>query len=390
MEITTVTHAVVRSPIKTGLDCYMLSLRPSYLFRFLGHDPRSQHWKSLPPWLRGIYEQKQRVTSKDRISGLEDYITKRLMNGDDIGALPPISIVQFEAFRPGQLQDLGHNAALLDDDEYDARRVLIDGLARVTAMQAVRERYEVEGPAAFKLLEEFRFSVALYVPTEGERVLDADDGGQLFSDFNSYAWLTTPAKSLEGDKHNPYKRIAHIVGNSAVIRRHGGFKAGTIKLGGKDTHFTTELTLASFCKIAIEGRRGYGKLTRPLTTPKIASINIEEAGGELALFFTELERLMGATKFGDRDQIWRGAHGLYAIAVVLNDMFEGRTTMQQVTKGLATIDWTWNNPALASNIGRAPAGGPYRMNTGVATFEWLIGYCRTACNVVLTNVAQAA
>jgi hypothetical protein len=36
---------------------------------------------------------------------------------------------------------------------------------------------------------------------------------------------------------------------------------------------------------------------------------------------------------------------------------------------------------------RARGGGPYRMNTGTSTVDWLIAYCRKACNVVLTQAA---
>jgi hypothetical protein len=379
-------YAAIRSHQKHGLDCFMLTVRPSHLVGFLGHDPRSQHWKTLPPWLLSIYQEKQRVTAKARIDALETYIRTQLMDDGKVGALPPISVMQFEPFQPGQLTELQHGAVLIDLDEIEAVRVLIDGLARVTAIQKQRETLQSENPLAYEKLNQFRFCVALYVPTV--KRADKTAAGQLFHDFNSYAWPVPAAKSLASDAYNRYKLIATAVADSDVLRRHGGLKSGTSNLGKKDTAFTTELMLSQLCKIAVEGQRGYGKLTKPLTDAKVTALDDATVGRQIADFLAALETAMGPTRFADRKQLFRTAHGLYAIAVIINDaLFERRTTVDKAVNGLSAIDWTWANPQFRSGIGRSVDGGEWKLNTGHSTFEWLVKHCRDACSVILSKAA---
>lgn len=383
-------YAAIQSPMKDGLDCYMLTVRPSNLIGFLGHDPRSAHWKALPPWLHAIYDEKQRTTARSRIDALETYIRTQLMQRDRIAALPPISVMQFEPFLPQQITPLNdHGAVTIDLDEYEVSRVLIDGLARVTAVQKVRETLQSENPGAYgKLRDLFRFSVALYVPTHD--TLDKNGAGQLFHDFNSYAWPVPVAKSLASDSYNPYKAVAIVLANSELLRKHGGIKSGTSNLGKKDTAFTTELALSQFCKICIEGQRAYGKLTKPLTNVKITGLDETVVAKQIEDFLVAFEAKVGNKKFADRTQLFRTVHGMYAIAVIVNDtLFEQRTTVDKAVAGLAAIDWTWNNPQFRTGIGRKVDDQPYKLNTGHSTFEWLVKYCRDACDVML-NTAKAA
>jgi len=196
-------YPAIRSSQEDGLECYLLSLRPSLLFSFLRHDPRSSHWKSLTPWLRGIYETKQRETKAARITALQDYIINRMMDPAKFGALPPISVIQFQRFDAVSLTPLGSSVYQIEDSDIEADRVLIDGLARVTAAQGVRERLQVENPEAYQQFNStFRFTVALYAPT-GEQALNADIAGQLFADFNSYAWPVPAATAVANDIYNP-------------------------------------------------------------------------------------------------------------------------------------------------------------------------------------------
>jgi hypothetical protein len=384
------SYPAIRSSQEDGLDCYQLSLRPSTLFAFLRHDPRSAHWKSLTPWLRGIYETKQRETKAARISALEDYIINRVMDPGKIGALPPISVFQFQPFDPACLKVDGIRVEIEDSDA-EVDRVLIDGLARVSAAHSVRERLQVENPQAFDQFNNtFRFTVALYVPTTGR--LSPDIAGQLFADFNSYAWPVPAAMTVANDIYNPYRAIARKVAESDILRRYGGLKIGTAKLGRKDVNFTTEVTMAQFCKIVIEGAPGYGSLNKPVPNAKVSGVDQDAVAAKIVNFIGGLEAAMGADKFGDAGALFRTAHGFYALAILLHDINEGLTTQGQAVPALAAVDWTWNNPEFQANIGRNVGGTGWRMNTGSATMWWLVQYCRAKCGVALPNatVARAA
>jgi DNA-sulfur modification-associated len=382
-------YPVIRSSQEDGLECYLLSLRPSLLFSFLRHDPRSAHWKSLTPWLQGIYMNKQRETKVARIAALEDYIINRMMDPTKFGALPPISVIQFQPFNDSSIVQVSGVMYQIEDSDADVDRVLIDGLARVSAAQNVRERLQVENRPAFdQFNNSFRFTVALYVPTEGS--LSPDIAGQLFTDFNSYAWPVPTATTIANDIYNPYRAIARKVGDSDLMRRHGGLKIGKSKLGRKDVNFTTEVTMAQFCKIMVEGEAGYGALNKPVPNARVSTVNQDEVAARIVSFLSGLEAAMGSDRFADPAALFRTAHGFYALAILLHDISEGKTTQGQAVPALAAIDWTWNNAEFQLNIGRNVGGTGWRLNTGSATLTWLVRHCRAKAGVKTAPVAQAA
>jgi hypothetical protein len=376
-------NAVVKSLSQCNLVCYQTSAPIWQLSRLLGHDPRSKHWKALEPWLRDIYESKQRTTSAPRIDALKNYIKTRLMDKDKFGALPPISVVQFEPLTDDQLVPLAGGGFKLEEGKSEVNRVLIDGLARYTAAIEIREQLKTETPGREKELDAaFEFSIALYAPRE--KPIGADVAGQLFTDFNSYAWLVPSAKTLEEDMYNPYKLCAiAISGPGTLIAKYGGLRSGTSKLGRKDTQFATQMMIAQFCKVAIEGPAAIGKLNKPVSNPKIANLSPQEEGRKLAEFFDALEKAIGKERFSDRSQLWRTAHGLYALAIIVNDaIYEGRTTLEEAVQGIASIDWTWHNGDFCKAIGRMdPKKGEWKLNTGSDSIRYLVDYCRPRCRI---------
>jgi hypothetical protein len=381
-------YPVVRTRAQHNLDCYLMASSVWHIHRLLGHDTRSQHWKSLEPWLRGIYEEKQRATARPRISELGNYVTDRLMAEDKYGALPPISIVQFEPLVPGQLTELASGALLLEEARTEVNRVLIDGLARYTAAIEKRELFKLENPDGLRKLDEsFEFGVALYVPRD--RPIDKIVAGQMFSDFNSYAWLVPTAKTLAQDSYNPYKQCALAVSApGGLVARYGGLKSGSSNLGKKDTAFTTEMAMAQFCKVAIEGKKGIGKLNKPVKSPRIASLDPAVEAQKIASFLAAIEHAMGSTRFQDRTQLFRTAHGLYALAHVANEViYEGRAAESQAAAGIAGIDWTWANNDFRTNIGRKDQNGGWKLNTGTASIRYLIDYCLPRCGIMITAAA---
>ncbi|MCI0465617.1 MAG: hypothetical protein L0Y57_01195 [Beijerinckiaceae bacterium] len=359
---------------------------------FLGHDPRSRFWPQLPQYLKTIYEQKQRATDPKRIKALEEYVSDKILNPEKFGAIPPLSVVQFEPFSTDQVTRIENNLVKIEDSEAETTRVLIDGLARFTTVVDLRERLKIEQPEKIADLDQLQLSIALYVPRE--KAIGADCAGQLFTDFNLYAWPVTGNQALAGDLFNPYKRLSNMVNaEGSTVRRYGGLKIGSSNLGRKDVAFATQMVMAQFCKVAVEGRVGMGKLSRPLPNPRCPRINIEEEGKRIADFFTALENHMGANTFRDRTKLFRQAHGLYALAVVLNDVLEhGRATIDSIAHDLAHIEWSWANEDFQKKIGRFnEAKQKWTINTGSSTTSYLIEYCRQACGIpVITQAKRAA
>lgn len=91
---------------------------------------------------------------------------------------------------------------------------------------------------------------------------------------------------------------------------------------------------------------------------------------------------------GHRAQLFRTAHGLYALAVIAHDaLVEGRTSIEDAAAGLASIDWTWGNRDFCQHIGQIRKGGHWGLNTGGNTTSYLIDYCRPRCKVYLSQAA---
>jgi hypothetical protein len=384
-------HAI-RSSVRRDMDCYLVSLPIHKMASFLGHDPRSRFWPQLPQYLKTIYEQKQRATDPKRIKALEEYVSDKILNPDKFGAIPPLSVVQFEPFLADQVTRIDNNLVKIEDSEAETTRVLIDGLARLTAVVNLRDGLKIDHPEKIADLDQLQLSIALYVPCA--KAIGDDIAGQLFTDFNLYAWPVTGNQALAGDLYNPYRRLADIVNApGGIVRLYGGLKTGSSNLGRKDRAFATQMVMAQFCKVAVEGRIGMGKLSRPLPNPRCPHINLEEEGKRIADFFTALENRIGAETFRDRTKIFRQAHGLYAIAVVLNDVLEhGRATIDSIARDLARIEWSWANEDFQKNIGRYnEAKQKWTINTGSSTTSYLIEFCRRACGIpVVTQTKRAA
>jgi hypothetical protein len=387
-----VSFPAIKSSVRRDMDCYLVSLPIHKMASFLGHDPRSRFWPQLPQYLKTIYEQKQRRTDPKRIKALEEYVSDKILNPEKFGAIPPLSVVQFEPFAPDNVTPIEHSLVRIEDTEAETTRVLIDGLARFTTVVDLRERLKIEQPEKIADLDQLQLSIALYVPRA--QAINANLAGQLFTDFNLYAWPVTGNQALAGDLFNPYKRLSDIVNaQGGTVRRYGGLKIGSSNLGRKDVAFATQLVMAQFCKVAVEDRVGMGKLSRPLPNPRCPHINIEEEGKRIAEFFTALESHMGAETFRDRTKIFRQAHGLYALAVVLNDVLEhGRATIDSIARDLAHLEWSWASKDFQENVGRFNAAKQkWTINTGSSTISYLIEYCRRECGIpVITQTKRAA
>ena len=108
-------------------------------------------------------------------------------------------------------------------------------------------------------------------------------------------------------------------------------------------------------------------------------------------FFSHLADAMGPDVFGDRTLIFRTAHGLYALAIIVNDIADGKTSLKTAVKGLAAVDWSWKNADFRRHIGRQSedkhGAMRWQLNTGSATIDWLIGYCRHASKVPVPRAA---
>ena len=386
------TIYALHSPVRASMSCYETSLPIHRITSFLGHDPQSKNWPKLSPFLRDIYKTKQRTTLQGRIEGLKTYIRTRIMDDQD-GAFPAISIVQFEPYDPALISVIGGPCVRIEDDRLDTTRILIDGLARYTALTEVREELQISSPEHLKDLYKTEVAVSLYVPNK--LMITKEEAGQLFSDFNSYAWAVPSAKSLAMDKFNPYKKIALIVAaDGTTIGNYGGLKQDRSSLGGKDTEFVTLSILSQFCKVAVEGQKAIGSLKKPILNSRISHISKEDEAEKLKIFFSLVEKGMGKEKFGNRNSMFRQSHVLYAIATVLNDILQNKkASLEVLAHVVAQTEWSWKNEMFRQAFGKEVNGrlGPkLQVMTGGRSTIFLIQYLRETCGIPTIALSEAA
>ena len=230
----TQTIPAMQGCIGSRLVTYCTQLPVASIEPLLGHDPRSRLWKRLPDDLEAIYRQLQRTTKPERVHSLKNYIRTRFREQAPVlGAFPAISIGVQEHLRVTDIDlERAPGAVLLNIDLSSRnRRVLIDGLARVTAGLDLDElSYSTDLPVhereeLRRLMSGFTYQAVIYAPAPGTMPLGIEDLGQLFADFNFrvvpvpqhiaisldrsdiYIQITERLAAHSGDLDQPFQRI---------------------------------------------------------------------------------------------------------------------------------------------------------------------------------------
>ena len=109
--------------------------------------------------------------------------------------------------------------------------MLSDGLGRYSAVTEVRCALKDSSDSELEQFDtQYEYAIALFAPVHTP--LSWDVAGQLFHDFNAYAWNPNVGKIVSTDQLNPYVRIARLMNEpGTVIRRVGGLKSGSNNLG---------------------------------------------------------------------------------------------------------------------------------------------------------------
>src|ERR1043166_4013988 len=214
----------VRGFFGQDLTTFQTQIRPDQIVQILGHDPRSANWKSLPADLRQIYEYLQRATTKGRREGIGEYIEERLSpDAIAIGAFPAICIgmvrpAMFKSLQEDQSSPDSSAGTLSLELSDGNRRIMLDGLARVTGALDLIEEQETESNVG----EWFSFPVTFYAPTTN--VITLEQLGQLFHDFNFLQTRVNANQAIALDKSDPYIQLTNKLGRSDTLQQYGGME----------------------------------------------------------------------------------------------------------------------------------------------------------------------
>jgi hypothetical protein len=343
----------VQGEYSPSLLTYTTQLRPSYLQKVIGYDPRSTNWSKLASDLQAIYRTLQRPTHKQRRESIDGYIEDRIgPQATYIGAFPGISIaVQNPAvFRPydANRDDLAGVGYLDFDLESTNVKIVIDGLGRITgALQKVDEAYA--GNAVSKaIIESFMLPVTFFVPTEQHGPLSIDEMGQLFHDFNFRIAEVQPQLALALDQSDIYIRLTNkLAVESKGIVAAGGMASRVRSVGGKSTELVTQINLHRAVRGAMEGHSFQESNLNEINNPNLTRETFHENLAALVVYFDELAAKMGG-RFKDRESLHLSAPGWQTLGVIFNDVHYGlhldEAARAAMVAKLAAFDWSRKNP----------------------------------------------
>jgi len=338
------------------LTTFQTQIRPDQVVQILSHDPRSKNWKNLAADLRKMYEYLQRKTTRDRRESTAEYIEQRLApEAITIGAFPAICIgmVRPGTFKPITEDESSPLAAVgtlhleLSDSN---RRIILDGLARVTGALEVLERSDRD----LRVGDWFSFPVTIYAPTRDAVTLE--QLGQLFHDFN---FLQTPVSANQAialDKSDLYIQLTNALGRSETLKRNGGMEERAASLGTKSTAIVVQRVLLRFVRGATEGRKFQESNLSRTDTPNLSSNNFRDIQKRLEEFIAAFADRMGAERFKDRDSLHLSAPGWQVLGLVFHDInfrLDDRVPIRhaEVLDRLAQIDWSRYNPDWIGMLG---------------------------------------
>lgn len=343
------------------LATYSTQLPPGSIETILAHDPRSKGWKKLPDELAYVYSHLQRATNKSRLESIIRYIRHRFVERPIIiGAFPAISIavqnptpfVQLDGAEPGV-------GALLFDLSLRNRRVVVDGLARVSAtleLLEMAESAEISQEAKDGLrglLNEFALPTVFYVPTPGSAPLTLDEMQQLFHDFNFRLLSVPPRIAIALDHSDLYISLTNRLGESAVIRRFGGMEMKASSLGSKSSAIVVQQNMLRFVRAATEGERFIEATTnKDLKSPSLTEENINAFEDKISRFLENFATGMGEDNFKNRDSLHLTSPGWGALGVLYHDLAItlGVPDIDRAAQRIGAINWHRSAPEWAGIV----------------------------------------
>jgi hypothetical protein len=353
------TFAAIQGNVGRRLVTLSTQLSVEGVVAFLGHDPRSKHWKRLPSDLEQLYRQLQRSTAPQRLHSLKHYIRSRLgPHSVALGAFPAISIGVQQHLRVREIDPEGAPGSVLAslDLSNRNRRIIIDGVARISAAVDLNElRYDKaltpeEQRELGEILDSLTFPVTIYAPAPGQPALSDDELGQLFADFNFRVSPVPDHIAIALDRSDLYIRATERLATASRALAEGGVIKRAASVGKHATGLVAQQTLLRFVRGACEGERLQDSNHAEAATGNLTIENLEDNVEKLAEFIDTFADEMGEA-FAVRNSIHLSSPGWQAIGIIFHDVVYRMhgTDRIKVARALGRIDWGRGN-AMWSGI----------------------------------------
>jgi DGQHR domain-containing protein len=360
----TIRIAAVQGAFGHRLVTYATQIIPKSLEAFLGHDPRSRHWKKLDPELEDIYSQLQRTTTSERLRAIQTYIRKRFTEQAVVlGAFPAISVAVKRHMRFDPFSDENHNVAgagtlHLDLDKSNAR-IVLDGLARVSGVIELVElanHDELDGEerqALNELLNQFSLPLIIFAPVQADQPLDLREMRQLFADFNFKQTSISPTMAMARDSSDIYIAATRRLADRPAIKANGGMETKSASLGAKSTALVVLQNLVRFVRGAAEGDRfteAKPNVDLDDDARRLNEGNLDAFVNSAEAFLSGMAEAMGNVRFKDtKNSVHLSGPGWGALGVVFHDLnaILGLNDLHAIGTKVGEIDWQRTAPFWA-------------------------------------------
>jgi DGQHR domain-containing protein len=349
----TTNFPAMQGVVGTRLVTYSTQLPAEAIEGFLGHDPRSRHWRKLPGDVEAIYKHVQRVTKDSRLTALADYIETRCSpDAPVLGAFPAVSIAvqRHINFRPIDADKHPGVGNIEVDMSARNARIVVDGLGRLSAVLEILERTydndldKAEQMRLSNLLSNFSVPVIIYAPHPDASELSRDEMGQLFFDFNFKVARVSDAHAIALDKSDPYIVATNqLAFESKAISQNGGMELRSASLGKKSTALVVQQVLLRFVRGSMEGN-AFQESNKAMVpkNPNLTLRNLRDRVEALADFVDAFASAMGEKFTKDRKSLHLSAPGWQALGIIYNDLVF-RLSVPDVNRAavaLGRIDWS--------------------------------------------------
>ncbi|WP_045490222.1 DNA sulfur modification protein DndB [Vibrio harveyi] len=344
----------------------------------------------IPPHLKSLYKEIQRVASPSRRQGFEDYCFKHLTSSTDIsGVIPPVLIGCMSDVEVELSEDPRMNDALVMHPD---RNFVVDGVNRLSTIATVLGGYDQsmlkkvkESDSRLKRRVDLShlmhdLSVQVLFIFRMDRALSETDFAQIFADVNGQATPMSTNKLMKLARTDDVVMLAREIGTLPIVESHGGMSMDSNTVTAKSEFILTLNTVTRFILGALGGERMQSRVrgVREMGDGAILSKkHLEPIRSDLVLFFETWIDCQGDTYSQDRTGFQLVATLIQGLGLVFNNLWvtyqslasvERTNHIYQAAKKLGGLDYSRvANHWADCNCVTLSESGTYVVNTGGST-----------------------
>ncbi|CAI2335474.1 hypothetical protein KS872_003943 [Vibrio parahaemolyticus] len=341
----------------------------------------------IPPHLKTLYKEIQRVASPSRRHSFEDYCYTHITSSTQIsGVIPPVIVgcmseVEIEFSEDPRLNDM----LMMQPD----KNFVIDGVNRLSTIGTILGGYDQsllkktkESDARLKRRVELAqslqsLSIQVLFVFRIDRELSKTDFSQIFADVNGKSSPMSTNKLMKLARTDDVVTFAREIGSLPMILSHGGMSTEKNLVKVSSDYVITLNTVTRFILGAIGGERMQGQVrgVREMADGSILSQkHLQERKSDLILFFETWIDAQGDKYSQDRTGFQLVTTLVQGLGLVFNNLWityeslvavERTNHIYQAAKKLGSLDYSrtathWSECACLS----LNEAGIYTANTG--------------------------